>query len=151
MRIGFIDTDPIIRYLTGDDPEKQEAVYQLLRQVQLGQVILLAPISVIADAVYVLSSPRTYRLPRSRIVTGLLPIIQIPGFRVDQKQVVLRALDIYVETNLDFSDALIVASMERAGIETLFTYDRHFDRVQGIRRTDPGEPEPRTGANGAQP
>ncbi|MBA2519514.1 MAG: PIN domain-containing protein [Chloroflexia bacterium] len=73
----------------------------------------------------------------------------LPGFRVPQKGVVLRALDIYTRTKLDFGDAVIVASMEAAGASVLYTYDRHLDRVPGIRRTDPGQDA--SGANGARP
>ncbi len=149
MSVPYIDTDPIVRLLTGDDPEKRIAVAQLFRRVEHGELILAAPVSVIADTVYVLSSPRIYRQSRQQITSALVPLIEMPGFRVEQKHLVLRAFDIYLQTPLDFSDAIIVASMQRADAQVLYTYDRHFDRVPGIRRTDPGQDA--SGANGARP
>lgn len=149
MSVPYIDTDPIVRLLTGDDPAKQEAVYQLFKQVRDGELVLAAPMSVIADAVYVLSSPRTYRLSRQQIAGALVPLVELPGFHVDQEQIILRAFDFYLETNMDFSDAIIVATMERAGERILFTYDRHFDGVPGIQRVEPGQSQ--VEANGHRP
>ena len=58
MKEPFIDTDVIIRLLTGDDPEKQAKAATLFEQVEQRQITLVAPVTVIADAVYVLSSKR---------------------------------------------------------------------------------------------
>lgn len=149
MTIPFIDTDPIVRMVTGDDPQKQQATRRLFKLIEAGQLEVTAPITVIADAVHVLTSPTLYRRPRAEIGPALAALVALPGFRVPQKGVVLRALDIYARTNLDFGDAMIVASMEAAGASILYTHDRHFDRVPGIRRIEPGQDA--SGANGAQP
>ena len=58
MTQPFIDTDVIIRFLTGDDPEKQAAATRLFEQIEQGFLTVQAPDTVIADAVYVLASPR---------------------------------------------------------------------------------------------
>jgi predicted nucleic acid-binding protein len=73
----------------------------------------------------------------------------MPGFRVDQKETVLRACDYYLETSIDFSDAIIAATMEAEHARILYTYDRHFDSVPGIQRVEPGQFE--LGTNGANP
>lgn len=144
MTTAYLDTDPIIRFLTGDDPAKQEASYRLFRRVREGTLTLVAPVSVIADAVFVLSSPRTYRQSRQQVVSALVPLVELPGFHVEQKRMVLHALDLYLSTSIDFSDALLVAEMERAGIQTLYSYDRHFDRIPGVRRISPDAADPRS-------
>ncbi len=51
MTQPFIDTDVIIRFLTGDDPEKQAAASSLFEQVEQGLLTIAAPDTVIADAV----------------------------------------------------------------------------------------------------
>lgn len=38
--------------------------------------------------------------------------------------------------DLSFVDASIVAYMERAGIETLYSFDTDFDAVDGLQRTE---------------
>jgi predicted nucleic acid-binding protein len=47
-------------------------------------------------------------------------------------------LDLYASTPaVDFGDALVVAHMEEAGNDDLLSYDRNFDRVAGVRRSEP--------------
>ena len=137
MTDPFVDTDVLIRLLTGDDPGKQAAAAALFRRVATGEVTIAAPESVIADAVHVLSSPRLYALSRDRVRSALTPLVGLPAFRVRNRLEVLRALDLYATTRLDFGDALLVAAMEEEGADDLYSYDRHFDQIVGISRREP--------------
>jgi predicted nucleic acid-binding protein len=56
---------------------------------------------------------------------------------VQNRRAVLRALDIYAASNLDYGDALILAAMEQAGSTTLYSYDQDFDRFNNIERREP--------------
>lgn len=137
MTQPFLDTDVIIRFLTGDDPEKQAAAASLLEQVEQGVLTLHVPDTVIADAVYVLSSPRLYHIARADIREMLSTLVRLPQFQVQNKQSVLRALDLYASTKLDFGDTLIIASMEQQGSHLLYSYDQGFDRIKHITRQEP--------------
>ena len=137
MSIPFIDTDVIIRLLTKDDLEKQGAAAALFEQVEAGTLQVAAPVTVIADAVYVLSSPRLYHLSRAEVRRLLTPLVRLRGFRIRNRRTVLRALDLYVSKNIDFGDALIVASMERTSSQVVYSYDTDFDRIEGITRKEP--------------
>lgn len=137
MSDPFVDTDVIIRFLTGDDLGKQEEAAALFQRVEAGEARLLAPDTVMADAVFVLSSPRLYKLPRARVRELLVPLVRLPGFRVQNRRALLGALDLFATTSLGFGDAMIAASMEQAGCDTVYSYDAHFDRVPGIRRLEP--------------
>ena len=142
MTDPFVDTDVLIRLLTGDDPVKQAQAASLFQLVEQGEQSLLAPDTVIADAVYVLSSTRLYNLTRAQVVALLVPLLRLPGFRVENKKAVIKALEIYSNTKLDFGDALIVASMQLSGSKTLFAYDSDFDTVAGIERLTPAATQP---------
>ena len=137
MTQSFIDTDVIIRFLTGDDLEKQAAATHLFEQVENGNLVVLAPDTVIADAVYVLSSRRLYNIARSEIRELLTPLVRLPNFRVQNRLNVLRALDLYASNNLDFGDTFIIASMEQQNSTILYSYDTDFDRIQWIARREP--------------
>jgi len=137
MTQPFIDTDVIIRFLTGDDPEKQAAATALFEQVEQGLLTIQAPDTVIADAVYVLSSPRLYHIARSAIQEMLAALVRLPQFHVQNRVSVLRALDLYASTRLDFGDTLIIASMEQQGSHLLYSYETDFDRIQGITQREP--------------
>lgn len=138
MTDPYIDTDVIIRLLTNDDPTKQAEAATLLDQVKAGKIAVVAPVTVIADAVYVLSSPRLYNVPRQKVSELLSALVRLPGLKVRHRRAVIRALELYASTHLDFGDAVIVAEMERAGSKILYSYDTHFDRISTITRRNPG-------------
>lgn len=137
MSLPFVDTDVIIRLLTGDDPAKQAAAKSLFEQVEQGALTMAAPVTAIADAVYVLASARLYHLPRAQVSALLSALIRLPHFRVRSRRAVLRALELYAATNLDFGDVFIAASMEQLGARVLYSYDKGFDRLAGIQRQEP--------------
>ncbi len=124
--------------VTGDDPIKQAAALRLFEQVEQGALTVAAPATVIADAVFVLSSPRLYALARPVVSAALTRLVRLPHFRVQSRRVVLRALQLYGSTTtLDFGDVFILAAMVQAGSTVLYSYDLDFDRVRGITRREP--------------
>lgn len=137
MSEPYVDTDVIIRLLTGDDPRKQAAAKTLFEEVEQGRLDLAAPDTVIADAVFVLSSSRLYALSRAQISALLTPLVRLSHFEVQNKPAVLQALALYETTNLDFGDLLIVASMQHTHADTLYSYDKGFDRIPGVIRREP--------------
>ncbi|MDQ2785437.1 MAG: PIN domain-containing protein [Chloroflexota bacterium] len=138
MTLPYIDTDVIICLLTGDDSVKQAAASVLFEDVEKGSLTVAAPDTVIADAVYVLASPRLYNLSRAQVTALLTPLAQLTHFRVQNRRNVLEALRLYGTTaGLEFGDALLVATMQQDGSKTLYSYDHHFDRIATIQRREP--------------
>lgn len=137
MAHPFVDTDVLIRFLTGDDLAKQASAAALIRRVELGELTLAMPDTAIADAVFVLSSPRLYRLPRLQVARMLSALVRLPHLHVPRRRAVLRALSLYGSINVDFGDAMILASMEHDGSDILYSYDADFDRIPGITRREP--------------
>jgi predicted nucleic acid-binding protein len=136
--VRFLDTNVIIRFLVRDDEDKAKACLSLFQQVKRGDVRLTTSGAVVCEAVYVLSSPRTYGLCHGDIRARLVPIISLPGLHLEGKRTYLRALDLYSQWAwADFEDALTVAFMERLGIDELLSYDRGFDSVASIERSEP--------------
>ena len=133
----FVDANVFLRFLTRDDPVKAERVKELLERAERGEVALLTSESVIAELVFVLSSPKLYNLSRDRIRALLTPILSLKGLKLPQRAAFLRALDLYATTPMDFVDALVIAQMEAGGVEEVYSYDEHFDLVSGIRRLEP--------------
>ena len=133
----FLDANILLRYLTRDDPGKAQRCLELLQAADRGEVQLTTSESVIAEVVYVLSSPRLYNLPPERIRSLLLPILHLRGLRLPSRRLFRRALRIFADHGIDFEDALTVAHMERRGIQDILSYDRHFDDIEGITRREP--------------
>ena len=135
----FLDANVILRYLTRDDEAKARACYELFQRVQRSEVELATCEVVVAEVIYVLSSPRLpYRLSPEQIRARLLPLLTLRSLKLPQKGVCLAALDIYASSSsLDFEDALATAHMEQRGIVEIVSYDQDFDRVPGVRRVEP--------------
>ena len=137
MTQSFIDADVIVRFLTGDDPTKQAASRRLFDRAVRGELALSTPTTTIADCIHVLTSPKLYALPRAAAAARLATLVQVTDLRLADRRDVLRALDLFGTTNVDFGDAMIAASMESTGSRVVFSYDRHFDRFPEIDRQEP--------------
>jgi predicted nucleic acid-binding protein len=133
----FLDTNIILRYLAKDDPAKAARCYELFQRLKRKEIRLATSESVVAEVVYVLSSPSLYNRSRRDIRTLLLPIIRLPRLRVPHRRTVLRALELYATTSLDSEDALSVAHMRRLKLTTIVSYDEDFDRIEGVQRREP--------------
>ncbi len=134
----WLDTNILVRYLTGDDPVKAAACLVLLQRLDSGDEEVEMSEAVMSEVVYVLSSRSHYSLTHEDIRARLVPVISLRGLRLPNKAIYRRALDIFVDVPaLDFEDALNVAYMQSKGITELYSYDRGFDRIPGITRIEP--------------
>jgi predicted nucleic-acid-binding protein len=137
MAAPHVDTNLFIRFLTGDDLQQQAAAAAIFEQIEKGVLTVMAPDTVIADAVFVLASPRLYNLSHSMVQTLLIPLVSLPHFQVDNREMLVRALAIFGSTTrFDFSDCCILARMEQAGSTEIYSFDKDFDRFPGVTRIE---------------
>lgn len=136
---SYLDTNIIVRLLAGDDLKKQAASAKLFEQVASGKIIISSPSTVVAETVFVLSSPNLYHLPRIEIRDALIALLRHSNFRVDNKQAVIAALDIYASYNIHFVDALLLALTRQSKENVLYSYDEDFDKFPDITRKEPQE------------
>lgn len=129
--IVFVDTNLFLRYLTNDVPIQAEAVERLLHQAARGEIQLVTNSLVVAEIVWTLES--FYRLTHSDIRTKILAILNTPGLRVFDADLILQAVDDYVSKNVDFIDAYNVSWIQAHHITIAYTFDsRHFNRFDSI-------------------
>lgn len=134
---AFVDANIFLRFLTNDDPVKGSACLALFQQARQRTIELATSESVVAEVVYVLSSPRLYNLDRAEIRDRLYPLLSLPGLKLPDQTLFLRALEIYVSQPVDFEDALTVAHMQSQGLQEIYSYDRDFDRFPELKRREP--------------
>lgn len=134
----YLDANIILRYVTGDDPVKARRCFDLLQRVKAGEEVVTTCEAAIAEVIYVLSSPRLYAIPRDEIRARLVPILSLKGFHLTNRRLYLRALDTYVaHPQLDFEDALLVEHMARRKVDVILSYDKGFDRLPDLTRSEP--------------
>ena len=114
-----VDTNLIVRYLTGDDP-KQSARARILID---GQPVF-ATVTVMLETEWVLRS--TYEYRGSEIAHAMRSFAGLPTVTVEDEAVVAAALDL-AENGMDFADALHLG--RSAHCEGFATFDRKFVRA----------------------
>jgi predicted nucleic acid-binding protein len=138
----FIDANILLRFLvkaqTAADQARQANCANLFNLVRDGATEITTCESVIAEVLFVLCSPRQYGLTHQDASARLRPLLSLRGFRLPQKRVYFRALDLFATyPHLDYPDTLLIAQTERAGLQDLLSYDRGLDRVPSITRREP--------------
>lgn len=133
----FVDTNIFIRFLTKDESQKAGACFKLLDKAVRGETKLHTTESVIAEIVYILASKRLYNLSSSQIYEKLFPILKIRGLKIPYKRTLIKALEVYAASKLDFEDAVLVAAMLRTKSKEIYSYDRGFDKILDIKRLEP--------------
>ena len=127
----FVDTNLLVRHLTGDPPEQAARATRFLAAAD---ELLLADL-VLAETVYVLES--FYEVRRARVAELVRAIIAFPTMVVLDPAMLLRALEVYETDRLDFAEAYLVAQAERSGIGVIASFDKAIDRVTTVQRLEP--------------
>jgi len=131
-----MDANVILRFLTGDPPELAEQARALFDAVDKGQVSLFLDEIVVAETVWVLHS--FYRYPNQEVGRVIQQLLSHDGLEADDKPGLLTALQLFADKNVDFADALVGVHMGQRGIQDVFSFDRHFERLPGVKRWEPG-------------
>jgi predicted nucleic acid-binding protein len=128
---AFVDTNVLIRHLTGDPPDMAARATAFLAAAD---ELLLSDL-IVAETIYVLES--FYEVPRSEVAQLARSIVGFPAMRVLDPALLLRALEIYEIHGVDFAEAYLAASAEIAGIGEIASFDRSLDRIPTVRRIEP--------------
>jgi len=137
MRQAFIDANIILRFLTKDPPPMAEAALKIFEEAKSGKIsLLIIPITV-AEVVWVLES--FYEYPKEKIAETMTQFLSCEGLEVESLDLLLEALNLYYEKNLDFADALLAITALRKKIPTIYSFDQHFNRINGIIWMEPGK------------
>jgi predicted nucleic acid-binding protein len=127
----FVDTNVLVRHLTGDPPEMARRATAYLRNER---ELLLTDL-VAAETVYVLES--FYDTPRDEVAPALRSLIAFDSIVCVDPALLLRAVEVYETDRLDFAEAYLVACAETTGVGTVASFDRSLDRLDTIERVDP--------------
>jgi predicted nucleic acid-binding protein len=128
---AFVDTNILVRHLTGDPPEQAARASRFLATAD---ELLLADL-VVAELVYVLEL--FYEAPRQQVAELVRAVIVFPTIVVVDAVMLLRALEVYETDRLDFAEAYLVAQAERSGVGVVASFDKAIDRLATVRRLEP--------------
>ena len=128
---AFVDTNILIRHLTGDPPDQ---ALRATRYLSAATDLLLADL-ILAEVAYVLES--FHETPRTDVATYLRAVVGFPAIRVVDEPLLLRTIELYEVERLDFAAAYLVASADSTGVGIVASFDRSLDRVERPGETSP--------------
>lgn len=113
-----VDTNIVVRLLTGDDPSQLEKAREVFTAAEI-----FIPETVILETEWVLRY--AYDLSPATIHDGLLRLFGLPNLVLRDARAISQALEGY-RAGMDFADALHLATCGHCA--TLFTFDKKFVR-----------------------
>ena len=128
---AFVDTNVLIRHLTGDPPGQARRATTFLAA---GHTLILTDL-VLAEVVYVLES--FYERPRDEAAMLAKSLLALPSVVVVDDLLLHRAIELYELERLGFAEAYLAATAETYGIRRVASFDRRIDRVRSITRVEP--------------
>jgi predicted nucleic acid-binding protein len=128
---AFIDTNILVRHLTGDPPDMAQ---RATRYLALEHDLLVVDL-VVAETVYVLES--FYEAPRSQVAEAIRSLIAFDSIVCVDPALLLRAVEVYETDRLDFAEAYLVACAETTEVGRVASFDRAVDRIDTVERVEP--------------
>lgn len=121
----LIDTNVIVRYLIGDQPEHLAKATTLFTQVEQSDCEVIILDSVIMEAFFVLN--KFYQLPKVEVIEDLKNILAFAGVINDDKFQIIETLNLVLYKNIDFVDALLCVKSKLYELE-LFSFDERLNK-----------------------
>ena len=128
---AFVDTNVLVRHLTGDPPAMAERASAFLAAES---ELYLADL-VVAETIYVLES--FYKTSREQVAEAMRSLVAMRSMITVDPALLLRAIEVHEVERLDFAEAYLVACAESTGIGRVASFDRTIDRVKTVERIEP--------------
>ncbi|CAB1080132.1 hypothetical protein JY97_11880 [Alkalispirochaeta odontotermitis] len=137
MKKVFFDTNFLLRFYLDDVPAQASKAKKMVKAAKEGSILLVTDLIVICEMVWVMDS--FYGLEKDVISEKITNLYRTSGVLVFNGEVLPEALSIYLDKNIDFTDAVVASSALRNNIEYLASFDKkHMNRLAdlGIKRVE---------------
>lgn len=130
----LIDTNVLVRFLTGEPPPMAAKARRLVERADKGELILIVLPVIVAETFYTLES--YYEIERKEVAEKLLAFVQSRGIETTEPDRITDALRRCISRNAHFADAYLAASALELN-HPIASFDRDFDKFKDIHRTEP--------------
>jgi len=125
-----LDTDVLIRYLTGDDPVQSARATEVFERRLTSKNPGFVSVVAIVETVWVLD--RAYGLSAREIATTVERLLQVEVLTIENEQQVFTAMVALKQGRGSFADSLIAGLGARAGCARTLTFDQKALRLPGF-------------------
>ncbi|SLM28464.1 PilT protein domain protein [Desulfamplus magnetovallimortis] len=123
-----IDTNILIRFLTGDDELQAKKVYSIFKKAESDKEELFVPLLVMLEVIWVLES--VYEVQRHDILDAVSDILLMPILKFEQHSVLQEWSFSAQKNNCDLSDLLIAHSAKYVGCDSVLTFDKKASKYE---------------------
>lgn len=117
----IIDANIVLRYLLKDDITLHKKALSVLENSDL-----FVPNEIVAEIVYVLE--KVYSIPKKEIAAVLCLFFLRENLSFLDLQLILNSLQIYMQYNIDYADALLV-SYKKTNSDEIFSFDKKLIKI----------------------
>jgi len=124
--VRALDTNVLVRFVTGDDSPQAERVRALFRSAEEGRERLFVPLPATLELIWVLTS--SYETPKPAIVETLKRLLDLSYLRFEHDDRIQELLADAGQSPLGLSDLMVALSAGENGCTTTLTFDRRAAR-----------------------
>jgi predicted nucleic-acid-binding protein len=122
MQMKAIDTNILVRFLTGDDERQAKKVYSIFKKAESEKIELFVPLLVVLEMIWILES--VYETARAEILDAIGDLLLMPIFKFDQQPAIQQFIHSAQGNKYDLSDLLIAHSAKINGCEAVLTFNK---------------------------
>lgn len=121
-----IDTNILVRFLTGDDEQQTKVVYNIFKKAESEKRELFVPLLVVLELIWVLES--VYEVSRTEILDSISNLLLLAILKFEHQSTLQQFRRSSQGNGYDLSDLLIAHSARNQGCETVITFDKKVSR-----------------------
>lgn len=122
MTTWFVDTNVFLRFLTTDEHGQHQKAVRLFEAADREECRLLTGPPILFELAWTLRG--AYKIPKARVLEILSAIFAMPGMILTDAPLVAEALTLASETDSEFADSYMAASLRAAGCSGIATFNR---------------------------
>jgi predicted nucleic-acid-binding protein len=127
----YADTNIFIRFFADDMPGHTKISKKIFKGLLEDKYELYICDLVFAEIIYVLES--YYKLNKKDVLEKMLAILKFKNMVVENKSIIIEALEFYNEKNIDFTDAYMACHARKAGCNKLFSFDKDLTKIDFLK------------------
>ena len=120
-----IDTNVFLRFLLKDVSSQHEQAKELFDKAKKGKIKLIVPQIVVFEIVFALT--KYYFVSKEETISKMKTLLTTEYFQVQDKEILIPALDLFTTSNLSFPDCFLV-SYAKSKEAQVFTFDKKISQ-----------------------
>jgi predicted nucleic-acid-binding protein len=122
-----VDTNILVRLILNDDIEQLRRIKELIVSTHHAGQQLFVPQVVVQELIWVLQN--NLGIPKQKVVRAIDGILSLSVWDVEHAGRIGRAIQIYEEHDVDFTDACLAAISYEKNIEGVLSFDRDMGKI----------------------